>query len=76
MLTDIKGKININTKMLLHFTTSYTLTNLPSRKKKKNKEAQALNATVPLMNFIVIYITFHMNIAEYTSKKNMKYSPG
>ena len=65
ILTAIKGQIDSNTIIVGDFNTSL----LPmdrSPKMKINKETQALNDTLNMMDLIDIYMTFHPKTTEYT----------
>ena len=64
-LTDIKGEINNNTKMVGDFNTPLTPMDR-SPKQKINKETQVLHDTLDEMNLIDIFRTFHPNAEEYT----------
>ena len=62
-LTDIKGEIDCNTKIVGAFNTP--LTSLErSSKQKINKEIQVLNDTLDEMDLIDIFRTFHPNAEE------------
>ena len=65
MLTAIKGKINSNTSIVGDFNTSFTPMDRSS-KMNINKETQALNDTLNMMDLIVIYRTFYPKTTEYT----------
>ena len=62
-VTDIKGKIDINTVIAGDFNSPLTPTDRSS-KQKINKETQVLNDTLDQMGLIDIFRTFHPN-AEY-----------
>ena len=75
-LTDIKGEINNNTKMVGDFNTPLTPMDR-SPKQKINKETQVLYDTLDEMNLIDIFRTFHPNAEEYIfSKVHIEHSPG
>ena len=57
MLTDIKGEIDSNTKIVGDFNTP--LSTMDRSSKMKNKETQALNDTLNKMDLMGIYRTFH-----------------
>ena len=58
MLTNMKGEINSNTKIVGDFNTPLTLMDTPT-KQKINKETQTLNDTIDQLDLIDIYRTFH-----------------
>ena len=64
ILTDIKGEIDSNTKIVGDFNTPITPMDRSS-KQKSNKETQILNDTLDEMDLIDIFRTLHPN-AEYT----------
>ena len=64
-LTDIKGEIDSNTKIIGDFKTPLTTMDRSS-KQKINKETQILNDTLDEMDLIDIVRTFHPNAEEYT----------
>ena len=64
-VTDIKGEIDSNTIIVGDFNTPLTAMDRLS-KQKSNKEAQVLNDTLPEINLIDIFRTFHPNAEEYT----------
>ena len=57
-LTDIKGEINSNTKIVGDFNTPLTPMDRPT-KQKINKETQVLNDTLDEMQLFDIFRTFH-----------------
>ena len=65
MLTDLKGEIDSNTKIVGDFNTSLTPMDR-STKQKINKETQALNDTLHQMDLTDIYRAFHQKTTEYT----------
>ena len=65
MLTAIKGKIDNNAIRVGDFNTPLSPMDRFS-KKKINKETQALNDTLLMMDLIDIYRTFHPKTADYT----------
>ena len=65
ILTTIKEEIDSNTIIVGDFNTSLTPMDRSSRQ-KMNKETQALNDTIDLINLIDIYSTFHLKTADYT----------
>ena len=74
-LTDIKGEIDSNTKIIGDFKTPLTTMDRSS-KQKINKETQVLNDTLGEMDLIDIFRTFHPNAEEYTSSQvHMEHSP-
>ena len=64
MLTAIKGEIDSNTIIVRDLNTPLSLMDRSS-KMKINKETQALNDTLNMINLIHIYRTFHSKTAEY-----------
>ena len=62
-LTDIKGEIDSNTKIIGDFKTPLTTMDRSS-KQKINKETQVLNDTLDEMDLIHIFRTFHSNAEE------------
>ena len=64
-LTDIKGEIDHNTRIVGDFNTPLTPMDRSS-KQKINKETQVLDDTLDEMDFIDIFWTFHPNAEEYT----------
>ena len=64
-LTDIKGEIDSNTKIVGDFNTPLTPMDRSS-KQKINKETQVLNDTLDEMDLIDNFRTFHPNAEEYT----------
>ena len=64
-LTDIKGEINSNTKIVGDFNTPLTPMDR-SPKQKIKKETQVLHDTLNEMDLIDIFRTFHPNAEEYT----------
>ena len=66
MLTDIKGEIDSNTKIVGDFNTPHSPMDRSSKMKIK-KEAQDLNDTLKKMDLIDIYRTFPPKTTEYTS---------
>ena len=64
-LTNIKGEINSNTKIVGDFNTPLTPMD-QSSKHKIDKETQALDDTLDEMDLIDIFRTFHPNEEEYT----------
>ena len=64
-LTTLKGEIDNNTIIVGDFNTPLTAMDRSSRQ-KINKEAQALNEALNLMDVIDIYRTFHPKAAEHT----------
>ena len=74
-LTDIKGEIDSNTKIIGDFKTPLTTMDRSS-KQKINKETQVLNDTVDDVNLIDSFRTLHPNAEEYTSSQvHMEHSP-
>ena len=65
MLTTTKGETDSKTIIVGDFNTSLTPMDRSS-KQKINKETQALNDTIDLIDLIDIYRTFHPKVAEYT----------
>ena len=65
MLTAIKEEIDSNTIIVGDFNISLTPMDRSSRQ-KINKETQALNDTIVLIDLIDIYRTFHLKTADYT----------
>ena len=65
MLTAIKGEIYSTTIIVGDFNTPLSPMDRSS-KMKINKETQALNHTLNMMDLIDIYGTFHPKTAEYT----------
>ena len=65
MLTPIKGEINSNTIIVGDFNAPLSPMHRSS-KMKINKETQALNGTLDIMDLIDIYRTFHPKTTEYT----------
>ena len=65
MLTAMKGEIDGNTIIVGDFNTPLSPMDRSS-KIKKNKETQALNDTLNMMDLIDIYRTFHPKTTEYT----------
>ena len=65
LLTTLKGQINNNTIIVGDFNTPLTAMDRSSRQ-KINKETQALNEALDLMDLIDIYRTFHPKETEYT----------
>ena len=67
MLTVAKGEINLHSPHNLrgHFNTPLTSMDRSSRQ-KINKETQALNHTLYLIDLIDIYRSFHLKAKEYT----------
>ena len=65
MLTAIKEEIDSNTIIVGDFNISLTPMDRSSRQ-KSNKETQALNDTIVLIDLIDIYRTFHLKTADYT----------
>ena len=63
-LTDIKGEIDSNTRIIGDFNTPLTPMDRSS-KEKFNEETQVLNDALGEMDLIYIFRTFHPN-AEYT----------
>ena len=64
-LTDIKGEIDSNTRIVGDFNTPLSPMDRSS-KQKINKETQVLNDTLDAMDLIDILRTFHPNPEEYT----------
>ena len=64
-LTDIKGVIDSNTKIVEDFNTPLIPTDR-STKQKIDKETQVLNYALDEMDLIDIFRTFHPNPEEYT----------
>ena len=64
-LTDIKGEIDSNTRILGDFNTPLSPMDRSS-KLKINKETQVLNDTLDEMDRLDIFRTFHPNAEEYT----------
>ena len=64
-LTDIKGVIDSNTKIVEDFDTPLIPTDR-STKQKIDKETQVLNYALDEMDLIDIFKTFHPNAEEYT----------
>ena len=64
-LTDIKGEIDSNTKIVGDLNTPLTPVDR-SPKQKINKETQVLHDTLNEMDLIDIFRTFHPNAEEYT----------
>ena len=64
-LTDIKGEIDSNTRIVGDFNSPLTPMDRSS-KQKINKETQVLNETLDEMDLIDIFRTFHPNAGEYT----------
>ena len=74
-LTDIKGEIDSNTKIIGDFKTPLTTMDRSS-KQKINKETQVLYDTVDDVNLIDSFRTLHPNAEEYTSSQvHMEHSP-
>ena len=69
ILTDIKGEIDNNTRIVGDFNTPLTPMDRSS-KEKINKETQILNDTLDEMDLIGIFRTFHPNAEEYTFFSN------
>ena len=69
MLTAVEGEINSNTVIAGDFNISLTPMDRSSRQ-KINKETQALNDTIDLIDLIDIYKTFHPKIADYPFYSN------
>ena len=65
MLTDIKGEIDSNTKIVGDFNTPHSPMDRSS-KQKIYKETEALNDTIDHIDLIDIYRTFHPKTADYT----------
>ena len=65
ILTAIKGEIDSNTSIVGDFSTPLSPMDRSS-KLKTNKETQALNDTLNMMDLIDIYRTFHPKTTEYT----------
>ena len=65
MLTAIKGEIDSNTIIVADLNTPLSLMDRSS-KMKINKETQALNDTLNMMDLIDLYRTFHPKTTEYT----------
>ena len=65
MLTDIKGEIDSNTRIVGDFKTSLSPMDRSS-KMKISKETQALNDTLIKMDLTDIYRTFHSKTTGYT----------
>ena len=65
MLTDIKGEIDSNTRIVGDFKTSLSPMDRSS-KMKISKETQALNDTLIKMDLSDIYRTFHSKTTGYT----------
>ena len=65
MLTTIKGEIDSNTVIVGDFNTPLSPMDRSS-KMKINKETQALNDTLDMMDLIDIYRIFHPKTTEYT----------
>ena len=63
-LTDIKGVIDSNTKIVEDFNTPLIPTDR-STKQKIDKETQVLNYALDEMDLIDIFRTFHPNVEEY-----------
>ena len=63
-LTDIKGEIDSNTRILGDFNTTLTPMDRSS-KQNSNKETQVLNDTLGEMDLIDTFRTFHPNAEEY-----------
>ena len=63
-LTDIKGEIDSNTKIVGDLNTPLTPVDR-SPKQKINKETQVLHDTLNEMDLIDIFRTFHPNAEEY-----------
>ena len=64
-LTDIKGEIDSNTRILGDFNTRLSPMDRSS-KQKINRETQVLNDTLDEMDRLDIFRTFHPNAEEYT----------
>ena len=64
-LTDIKGEIDSNTRIIGDFNTTLTPMDRSS-KEKFNEETQVLNDALGEMDLICIFRTFHPNEEEYT----------
>ena len=65
MLTAIKGWVDSNTIIVGNFNTPLSPMDRSS-KMKINKETQALNDTLDMMDLMDIYKTFHPKTTEYT----------
>ena len=76
MLTDIKGEIDSNTKIVGDFNTPLSPMDISS-KMKINKETQALNDTLNKVDLIDIFRTFHpKKQSTHFSQMLMEHSPG
>ena len=64
-LTDIKGEIDSNTKIVGDLNTPLTPVDR-SPKQKINKETQVLHDTLDEVDLTDIFRTFHPNLEEYT----------
>ena len=75
MLTLIKGEINSNTIIVGDFNTPLSPMDRSS-KMKINKETQASNGTLNIMELIDIYSTFHKQQNTLSCQVLMEHSPG
>ena len=76
MLTATRGEIDSNTIIVVDFNTPLSPMDRSS-KMKINKETQALNDTLNMVDLIDIYRTFHTKSTEYTfSQVHTEHSPG
>ena len=75
MLTTIKGEINSNTIIVGDYNTPLTPMDRSSRQ-KVNKEIQALNDTLDLLDLVDIYRAFHPKTVDVTfSQVHMQLCP-
>ena len=73
ILTDIKGEIDGDTKIVGDFNTSLTSMDISSRH-KINKATEILNDTIEQLDLIDVFRTLPPKKAEYSFQVNMEHS--